>query len=217
MKRLISQTLFCLTLAVVAGTAHAGEAIAYRLANWNQMHFDDPGTAAQHLAAVQKLGCEARQENHGGHTDVVYRSAKWQALEVASDDLAHQWEAWLKGAGFETLHGHSADHSGNNHAGHDHAGHSHVGHDHGPDETEEVAYRLPDWKTTHLENVTQAAEYAALMKGLGCEVRFDEHDGQSDVSVRCVQWNHVDFPSHEVASAWEVWLKNSGFEAQHRH
>src|SRR5690606_34141223 len=117
MSRYLSITLSGLTLALLAQSASAEEAIAYRLSDWHEMHFEDPVKAEQHLAAVRKLGCEVRQDAHDGHVDVVYRSARWQALEVASDELAHQWEDWLKGSGFETLHGHAADHAGHDHAG----------------------------------------------------------------------------------------------------
>lgn len=212
MSRLIFRSLCCLALATVTGAAEAAESIAYRLSDWKEMHFDDPGKASQHLAAVKKLGCEARQDSHGGHTDVVYRSPKWQALEVANDELAHQWEAWLKGAGFQTLHGHAHDHTGHGHAGHDHAGHAH-----GPGEVEELVYRLPNWKTTHVEDKNQSPEVVALMKGLGCEVQFDEHDGHADVTVRCSQWKQIELPSHKAAEGWQDWLQKAGFEVRHTH
>jgi len=216
------RSLCCLTVAAFVGAAEAGESIAYRLADWKEMHFDDPGKADQHLAAVRKLGCEARLDSHGGHTDVIYRSAKWQSVEVATDELAHQWEAWLKGSGFETVHGHAEDHSGHDHGGaghegHDHADHDHAGHDHGPGEAEEVAYRLTEWRTEHFEDKNQLPEFVALMKGLGCEVRTDEHDGHADISIRCRQWKHVEFSSHKKATGWEGWLSKTGFEVRHEH
>ena len=89
------------------GLSHAAESIAYRLPKWKTLHFDDSTKATQHLSTVKKLGCAAKKESHGGHIDVSYRSPKWKSFEVANDKLAHQWEAWLTGAGFETVHGHS--------------------------------------------------------------------------------------------------------------
>ncbi len=222
MSHLIIRSLCCIALFMAAASAHASEAIAYRLSDWKEMHYDDPGQAAQHLAAVKKLGCEASQQSHGDHTDVVYRSPAWQALEVANDELAHQWETWLKGAGFETLHGHFENHDGHDHGttghvGHDHADHSHAGHDHGPQGAEEVAYRLADWQTTHVESANQLPQFVALMKGLGCEVRTDEHDGHGDVSIRCLEWKHIEVASHQIAAGWEGWLRNKGFEVRHDH
>lgn len=190
-----------------AGHAHGGTSIAYRLSDWKTLEYDDPGKAGQHLQAVKKLGCEARQESHDGHVDVTYRSPRWQVLEVETDQLAHQWEKWLKGAGFETIHGHPKDGDG-----HDHSGHSH-----GPDGAEEVAYRLANWKTVHAEEQTRNAETVALLKGLGCEVKADQHDGHSDVTFRCPQWMHLELASHEAAQGWEGWLKQNGFEVRHSH
>lgn len=221
MTRLIIASL-CL-FAISAGTASAaGEAIAYRLPKWNTMHFEDSAKAKQHLAAVKKLGCEAKEDSHSGHIDVAYRSGQWRSLEVATDKLAHQWEAWLKGAGFETLHGHAEnhaghDHDGADHAGHDHAGHDHAGHNHGPNGAEEVAYRLPRWKTVHFKDKAQMEEFVALMKGFGCEVRAEAHSGHVDTSVRCPEWKHIELPTHKVAQSWESWLAKNGFEVRHEH
>ena len=146
MLNLTKSTLCCLALATLTGAGEAAESIAYRLPKTKEMHFDDGRKAEQHLAAVKKLGCEARMDTHGGHTDVLYRSSQWQVMEVANDKLAHQWEDWLKKAGFETVHGHAADHGtghdahdGHDHSGHDHAGHSHEGHNHAIVEVELVA------------------------------------------------------------------------------
>ena len=221
MTRLIiaSDCLF----AISSGTSSAaGEAIAYRLPKWNTMHFEDSAKAKQHLAAVKKLGCEAKADSHSGHIDVAYRSGQWRSLEVATDKLAHQWEAWLKGAGFETLHGHAEnhaghDHDGHGHAGHDHADHDHAGHNHGPNGAEEVAYRLPRWKTVHIKDKAQMEEFVALMKGFGCEVRTEAHSGHVDTSVRCPEWKHIELPTHKVAQRWESWLAKNGFEVRHEH
>ena len=59
----------CLAVLILSSASEAGEAIAYRLSNTKEMHFDDARKAEQHLAAVRKLGCEARMDSHGGHTD----------------------------------------------------------------------------------------------------------------------------------------------------
>ena len=117
MLNFTKRILCCLALVSLAGVAEAAESIAYRLSETKEMHFDDARKAEQHLAAVKKLGCEAKIDSHGGHTDVIYRSTRWQSMEFATDELAHQWEDWLKKAGFETLHGHATDH-GAGHADH---------------------------------------------------------------------------------------------------
>ena len=220
--------LFCaLALSSLGSVANAAEFVAFCLPQWKEMHFDDAGKAQEHMAAVQKLGCEAKMDNHGGHTDVVYRSPQWKSMEVADDKLAHQWENWLKKSGFETLHGHAADHTGHDeagHEGHDHAAHDlatddhdHAGHSHAPGKSEEVAYRVTQWKSLHLDNPAQVAELTAMLQGLGCELKTTEHAGHSDLNFRCPQWKHIEVGSHEVATTWQNWLQKTGFEVKHTH
>lgn len=218
----ISKLLCFAALLSVGTVVSAEESIAFCLPKWKEMHFDDSAKAQQHLAAVQKLGCEAKIDSHGGHTDVVYRSPKWKSMEVSDDKLAHQWESWLKKAGFETLHGHAADHGGDDHAGHeghDHAAHDHdhAGHSHAEGQVEEVNYRMMGWKTLHVENKEQLAELTAMLRGLGCELKSSQHSGHADLSFRCPQWKHIEVGSHQVATTWEQWLAKTGFEAKHIH
>jgi hypothetical protein len=190
-------------------------AIAYRLSKWKTMHFDDSAKATKHAATVKKLGCETKTDNHGGHIDVTYRRGAWKSLSLSDDKVAHQWEKWLKGAGFETLHGHSHNQSktGVSQAGHD----AHAGHNHGPNGVESIAFRLTNWKTFHYEKKSDVDQLVAIAKGLGCEVREDKHGGHSDVVIRCREWKHAEFPSHTMATKWETQLKKLGFEARHEH
>ena len=220
MLKHIPKLLCFVALASVGSVASADESIAFCLPKWKEMHFDDAAMAQQHLAAVKKLGCEAKINNHGDHTDVVYRSPKWKSMEVANDKLAHQWESWLKEAGFETLHGHTANHGDHDgHEGPDHAAHDHehAGHSHAADQTEEVQYRVTEWKTMHLNDQEQIAELTAMLKGLGCELKSTQHSGHADLSFRCPQWKHIEVGSHQVATTWEQWLAKTGFEVKHSH
>ncbi len=82
------------------------EVVEYRLTDWKTMHFHDVNKGRQHIEAVKKLGCEVKQSNHGDHLDVSYRCKDWKKMTVASHDLAHKWEDWLKASGFETKHAH---------------------------------------------------------------------------------------------------------------
>ena len=229
MLNLTRRFLCCLALFSFAGTANGGESIAYRLSEWKQTHFNDVGEAEQHLASVKKLGCEAKIDSHAGHSDVVYRASRWNSMEVATDKLAHEWENWLKSAGFETIHGHVADRvaarsqddghdqSPHGHSTHDNSRVSHAGHNHGPGEAEEVAYQLPQWKAIHVEDERQLPEIVALLQGFGCEVRSENHGGHTDLKVRCATWKHIEFDSHKTASTWEAWLKRQGFVTRHVH
>lgn len=201
--------------------------VAYRLKESQTIHFDDSGKAQLHLDAVKKLGCEARMDDHGGHMDVTYRLTSWTALTLADENTAHQWEAWMKKSGFETLHAHTEDHdhsehnhtaTSNSHAGHNHAleaGHFQGdGHDHGHASVEIVGYSLPNWTTANARNMRESEELVAILKGLGCEVQVAE---QGDVTFRCPQPMHVEFPSHQVATGWEGWMNKTGFRTQHTH
>lgn len=182
--------------------------IAYRLTEPKTVHFDDDQKLAAHLGQVQKLGCEVTQGEHAGHGDVTYRCAKWKGLTVASDELAHQWEEWLKGAGFETLHGHSEEHE----EGHEHA-HDH-GHEHG-EEAEEVTYTLSDWVTVSPKDPGEADELVAIAKALGCEVKEVREPEAIKVSFRCLDQKHIECSSHQAAEFWQQWLAKTGFKAEH--
>lgn len=214
--------LFSIALAFIAGEAFGQTrattkqpvAIAYRLSKWKSMHFDSGDKAKKHAAAVKKLGCETKTENHSGHIDVTYRQGAWKALTLSDDKVAHQWEAWLKGAGFETLHGHADSHENGKDA---HAGHDHAGHDHGPNGAESIAFRLTKWKTVHYEKQSDVDQLVAIAKGLGCEVRQEKHGSHNDVAIRCTEWKHAEFPSHASAAKWEKQLQKLGFEARHEH
>jgi hypothetical protein len=182
--------------------------VAYRLTKWKTMHFDDGDTAKQHAAAVRNLGCETKTDRHGDHFDVTYRQMDWMPLSLSSDEVAHRWQDWLDGAGFESLHGHGDSH------GQDEQSDS--GHDHRPNGAEMIAYRLSNWKTMRFDTRSDTEQFVAIAKGLGCEFRNDQRDDRS-VTVRCRNWKHAEFSSHASATSWEHWLGGCGFEAQHEH
>lgn len=187
-----------------------GFVIALRLPDAKTMHFNDPTKAQKHADAVKKLGAEVQLEQHEGHSDVTYRTVGWKSLEVASDELAHQWEDWLKAAGFETLHGHDPDHEQHAH----HEGHDH---EHGAEHAEVVQVRTADWVSRHLNNPQEAVDLVVLARALRCEVQQSGHSGHTDVRFHCAEWTAIEFPSHEVATAWTKWLQTTGFEVRHEH
>ena len=180
--------------------------IAFRLGKWKSMHFDDAELAKHHLATVKQLGCDAREEKHGGHTDVTYRCAAWRPLVVGSEELAHQWESWLQNSGFETLHGHSAA---------DEPAHSHAAHQHA--HNEQVAYRLARKLSKQFHSDEEAGQFATVMQALGCDVAKSERGERRDVSFHCAGWMIARFSSHDAAHGWEKWLKENGFETRHTH
>ena len=96
----------CLGTAAGSATAAAREIVGYRLQDWKTAEFEDADKAETHFKTLKKLGCEVKQERHGGHIDVTYRCPKWREIAVKSHSQAHKWEDWLKDCGFETKHKH---------------------------------------------------------------------------------------------------------------
>ena len=47
------------------------------------------------------LGCDVRSFNHEGHLDINVECPEWIVLGVATEDTAHEWQAWLDSNGFE--------------------------------------------------------------------------------------------------------------------
>ena len=205
MKTNFTKLALCL-LALKAGAANAqdshaghdhahGESIAYRLTAWKEMHFDDAAKANAHVAAVKKLGCEVKKSGHDGHIDVVYRSTDWQTVEVASHQLAEQWQTWLKSSGFDTHHGHVAESF--------------------TEGAEVVEFRLADWKTIHGD--AGAERLVSALRNVGADVRVDNHGNHADIKYRCPVWTDIHVADHGNAEKWMQWLKGNGFEVRHSH
>lgn len=197
-----------LSTSVFAEPANQQSTIAYRLAKAKTMHFEDQATADKHFQVVQKLGCVVSQDAHGGHIDVRYSCPDWKSLTVESHSLAHQWQEWLKKSGFETLHAEPAG-VPHNHA-HDHA------HDHAAGH-EAVSYSLSKWVTQQHQTESAARSSAAVLRGLGCEVKEAPNGAMFEVSFRCPKEMSLQLTSHEVAHGWEAWLKRMGFQVRHEH
>ncbi|MGN6135322.1 MAG: hypothetical protein ACTHK7_11800 [Aureliella sp.] len=179
------------------GHVHTGESVAYQLAAWKSLHFDDAQKAAQHAATVKKLGCEVRQSAHSGHTDVSYRCPEWKTLAVANHQLAAQWIGWLKGSGFDVSHAHPASQFAT-----------------GP---EAVEFRLIKWKSLHGTNSPQETQLVNQLKTIGCEVAVEQHNGHSDIRFRAPTWRDIHVADHASAEQWSTWLEQNGFEVHHSH
>jgi hypothetical protein len=181
-----------------ANHSHSGETLAYRLPQWKELHFDDAQKAQQHMQAVQKLGCDARQGAHAGHIDVTYRCPEWKSIDVVNHELAHQWEGWLKGAGFDVSHGHIDPKFTQ-----------------GP---EAVEFRLAEWKVVHGgQRPEEVTKTISTLRSIGCEVSEEQHAGHSDVKYRSPVWQDIHVPDHQSAQQWQSWLAAQGFETSHAH
>ena len=84
----------------------ADEIVRYQLKDWKAKHIHDAKKTVTIVNTLKKLGCEVKQHQHNGHTDVSYRCPKWRQLELASHEDAHKWEKWLKEFNFKTEHKH---------------------------------------------------------------------------------------------------------------
>lgn len=177
---------------------HGKETIAFQLAQWKTMHFDDAAKAKQHAEMVKKLGCEVKQGQHAGHIDLTYRCTEWKSMTVETHALAEQWSGWLKGSGFDVSHAH-------------------------PDPSyaegkEAVEFRLVNWKSFHGKGTAEEKQFIELLGKLGCEVVISEHAGHSDVKFRAPTWRDVHVAEHAAADELGAWLKKNGFEvAPHKH
>jgi hypothetical protein len=176
---------------------HSVELIVFRLPDWKSMHFNEDQKAAQHAATVTKLGCEVKQGDHDGHTDVTYRCATWKTLPVKNHQRADQWSRWLSASGFDVSHGHTD-----------------------PSYTqgsEVVEFRLVEWKNLHGDGSPNESLLIDQLRRIGCDVQFDKHDGHSDIRFRAPTWRDVHFVSHNDAHKLMRLLKQNGFEVRHEH
>ena len=94
------------SFAAPAAQAAQRELVKFRLMTWKAAHFDDEKVATEQAATLEKIGCEVKQHKHGDHFDVSYRCTKWRSIAFKTHKEAHEWEHWLKKAGFETQHEH---------------------------------------------------------------------------------------------------------------
>ena len=183
--------------------------IAFRMVKPKTMEFEDAKKGNDFIAALKKIGCAVKPEDHAGHMDVTYQQVKWSELTVGSDALVHQWQGWLVKAGFETLHADGAD------DGHDHEHGDPKGEGHDHEHGEILKFQAKEWIVKHFEDESDAKEFVAIGKGLGCEIKQDIHDGHADVQVRCREIKHLECSSHEEAEGRVKWLQEFGFSAKH--
>ncbi|HRA87465.1 MAG TPA: hypothetical protein PK992_05330 [Planctomycetaceae bacterium] len=194
----ITMSAFAILSIVCASVsaAESGESVAYRAKEWKSLHVENEADVQRTIDMLKKLGCETRLDQHNGHSDVTFRSPEWKEVTLDSHENADQWEQWLTRNGFQTLHGH--DHVSNRDA-------------------IVVQYGQTEWQAQHFEDERQAAEFMAMCKGLGCEVRKDAHSGHIDVTYRCTSRRILTCVDHEDAHSLQAWLEKKGFQTEHVH
>jgi len=82
---------------------------------------------------------------------------------------------------------------------------------------ESVRYRCVKWKAKHIHDSEKADKIAATLEKLQCEVEKSDHSGHIDVRYRCPEWKVLELTTHDEAHQWESWLKEYGFETEHKH
>lgn len=194
----ITMSAFAIVSIVCASVsaAESGESVAYRAKEWKSLHVENEADVQRTIDMLKKLGCETRLDQHNGHSDVTFRSPEWKEVTLDSHENADQWEQWLTRNGFQTLHGH--DHVSNRDA-------------------IVVQYGQTEWQAQHFEDERQAAEFMAMCKGLGCDVRKDAHSGHIDVTYRCTSRRNLTCVDHEDAHSLQAWLEKKGFQTEHVH
>jgi hypothetical protein len=87
---------------------HGDETVQLRLVDWKTAHLTGPQVQASKAFAtsLQNVGCAVKNAAHGDHADISYRCPTWVTIHVADHAAAEEWQAWLKGHGFETKHTH---------------------------------------------------------------------------------------------------------------
>ncbi len=195
--RIVISTLSVLVLTCGPASAQEGkESIAFRLKEWKSRHFDSVEEAEQQVQTLKKLGCETMVEQHSGHTDVTFRAVRWTDISTDTHEAADRWEQWMISNGFQTLHGHAHEPSRDAVA---------------------VRFHSTEWQSQHFDHESQAAEFAAMCRGLGCDVTTGAHSGHSDVRYRCAAARSLVCADHEQAHSIQSWLEKKGFQTEHAH
>lgn len=174
--------------------------IAFRMRDWKTTHLHDAEQVAKHEQALKQLGCEIKKSQHNGHIDVACRTIYWKSLALQSPEQLQSWQTWLQQIGFETIHGRPVPSTPEDAAG-----------------RELVQYRLPDWKVLHLHQPQEVGQKTTLYRALGCEVTTSQHNGHSDLKLRCSEWHEIELSTHEAAHQWQKFLNQAGFETRHEH
>jgi len=169
--------------------------VGFRMASWRTIHGDGTKATTDLVTTLQKIGCEVKQDNHGGHTDISFRCPSWKTVSVQNDDQSNQWHQWLVGNEFETV----------------------VLNPPATSKLPTVKIRLAAWKTIHARSAEQAQALKETYELIGCEAAVDNHGDHIDLKFRCPNWTTVALVNSQAAHVWQDWLNKSGFETQHDH
>jgi len=169
--------------------------VGFRMANWRTVHGDGTKATTELVSTLQKIGCEVRQSDHGGHSDISFRCPTWKTVNVQNDDQLNQWHQWLVDNKFETV----------------------VLNPPANTKLPTVRVRMASWKTVHAQSAEQAQSLKETYELIGCEAVVNRHGDHIDLKFRCPNWSTVGLVNSQAAHVWQDWLNKSGFETQHDH
>jgi hypothetical protein len=169
--------------------------VGFRMANWRSIHGDGTKATTDLVSTLQKIGCEVKQDNHGGHVDISFRCPSWKTVSVQNDDQSNQWHQWLVNNEFETV----------------------VLNPPATTKLPTVKVRMAAWKIVHAQSAGQATALKETYELIGCEAVVDNHGDHIDLKFRCPNWSTVALVNSDAAHVWQDWLNKSGFETQHDH
>ncbi len=169
--------------------------VGFRMAKWRTVHGDGTQATTDLVSTLQKIGCEVKQDNHGGHADISFRCPNWKSIPVQDDNQTNQWHQWLVNNEFETV----------------------VLNPPASTTLPKVSIRMADWKTIHAQSAEQAQALKETYEVIGCEAVVDNHGDHIDLKFRCPDWTTVALVNSQSAHVWQDWLNKSGFETHHDH
>lgn len=76
--------------------------VRYRLVKPRTVHLRQADEGEKILAALKLIGAKVSQNDHGNHVDATFSCPQWKTIELPTEKKAHEWQAWLQQAGFET-------------------------------------------------------------------------------------------------------------------
>lgn len=81
------------------------------------------------------------------------------------------------------------------------------------DSPKRIGFRLPEWKSLHVHDADQLAQLTATFEKLGCEVQQNAHNGHTDLSFRCANWQSLTLENYDQVQQWKSWLDQHSFES----
>lgn len=77
------------------------DAVQFKLADYKSVHGDGSPEQSQFVDTLKKIGCDVRELEHNGHSDIRYRAPTWCTIRVADASAANDWLEWLTSQGFD--------------------------------------------------------------------------------------------------------------------